>query len=71
MSLNWQNLNKPGSLNSGLADAPHGESVLRVIKVLQKAGFCVYPSDSGGDNIIFIAPVATESWFPQDFYSNN
>jgi hypothetical protein len=71
MSINWQNLNKPDSRNGKSDDTPQTEPVLKVIRVLQKAGFCVYPSNNEGDNIAFIVPVTTDAWFPQNFYSTN
>ncbi|MDD5287603.1 MAG: hypothetical protein PHY28_00605 [Dehalococcoidales bacterium] len=67
MSVNWQYLNTPGNLNSELTDEP----LTRVVRVLQKAGFCIYPSDEEAENIAFMIPFAVEKEFPQNFHSNN
>jgi len=71
MSSKWEKLTESDSSNSELTDTLHTEALLKVVRVLQKAGFCIYPSENEVDNIMFIMPVSTESWFPQDSYSNN
>jgi hypothetical protein len=71
MSINWQDFNKSEDRSGKSSDMPQAESALKVIKVLQRAGFCIYPSDNGDDDLIFIVPVTTSACFPHSLFSSN
>lgn len=71
MSINWQDFNKPENCSSKPSKTPQAESALKVINVLQRAGFCIYPSDDEDDDLIFIVPVTTDASFPHSLFSCN
>ena len=71
MSINWQDFNKPENCRSKPSKTLQAESALKVINVLQRAGFCIYTSDDEDDDLIFIVPVTTDASFPHSLFSCN
>jgi len=71
MAMNWQNLNKPENVDNKSPDVIKKEPALRVIQILQKAGFCVYHSDDQDEDLIFVVPVTTDACFPHSLFSRN
>ncbi|MBN1644045.1 MAG: hypothetical protein JW856_04435 [Dehalococcoidales bacterium] len=72
MEIKWQNLNKPTGSNNELSNEPGNEQLLRIIRLLQKAGFCCYPVDEERDNQTFVmTPALSQSESPQGLHNRN